>query len=283
MHYQQSFLQVRRTCGQCSGRGQIIRRPCIECKGEAWIRQERKLKVNIPAGVDTGTRVRVTGEGQPGANGGAHGDLYVFLRVKEHPIFDRNERRTALHGAGEHRAGSARNRSGYPDLRWPADRQDSRRHQHGEKIRLKGLGVPRLQVGRARRPVGSRRREGPEEADPRTAQAVRAASRNAARGKRAAREEPVRKGQRLLHVGGGYCWRSNSVRRNPVGPLDMRPMLPLLEYVISWLWPYIVPEVLCQPCRKLTGSITAILTSSLMPNERLWRFRRPHYGPQCRR
>ncbi|MBC7925332.1 MAG: DnaJ domain-containing protein, partial [Bryobacteraceae bacterium] len=70
--FQQSFLQVRRTCSQCNGRGQIIRRPCTKCNGEAWIRKERKLRVEIPAGVDTGTRVRVSGEGQPGASGGGH-------------------------------------------------------------------------------------------------------------------------------------------------------------------------------------------------------------------
>lgn len=87
--FQQSFLQVRRTCNQCGGRGQIIRRPCIQCKGEGYTRSERKLKVNIPAGVDTGTRLRLMSEGQPGVNGGPPGDLYVVLRVAEHPVFDR--------------------------------------------------------------------------------------------------------------------------------------------------------------------------------------------------
>src|SRR5437588_5829137 len=89
--FQQSFLQVRRTCSQCGGRGQIIRRPCKECRGEAFLRRERKLKVNIPAGVDTGTQLRLSQEGQPGTNGGPPGDLYVVIRVGEHPIFERNE------------------------------------------------------------------------------------------------------------------------------------------------------------------------------------------------
>lgn len=87
--FQQSFLQVRRTCSQCGGRGQIIRRPCTQCKGEGYTRSERKLKVNIPAGVDNGTRLRLVNEGQPGTNGGPPGDLYVVLRVAEHPVFDR--------------------------------------------------------------------------------------------------------------------------------------------------------------------------------------------------
>src|SRR5690242_4225921 len=75
--YQQAFLSVRRTCSQCGGRGQIIRRPCKECKGDGYLRRERKLKVNIPAGVDNGTQLRLTGEGQPGHNGGPTGDVDV--------------------------------------------------------------------------------------------------------------------------------------------------------------------------------------------------------------
>lgn len=143
--YQQSFLQVRRTCSQCGGRGQIIRRPCVECKGEAWIRHERKLKVNIPAGVDTGTRVRVSGEGQPGANGGGYGDLYVFISVKEHPVFDRHE--DELHctipvNIAQAALGTEvdiETLDGVQTVKVPEG------VQHGEKIRLRGLGVPRLQ------------------------------------------------------------------------------------------------------------------------------------------
>lgn len=89
--FQQGFLSIRRTCSTCNGRGQIVRRPCKECKGEGRLRSEKKLKVNIPAGVDTGTQLRLTGEGQASPNGGPQGDLYVVVRVKEHPVFDRNE------------------------------------------------------------------------------------------------------------------------------------------------------------------------------------------------
>ncbi|MBI1897733.1 MAG: molecular chaperone DnaJ [Acidobacteria bacterium] len=88
--YQQSFLAIRRTCSQCNGRGQIIRRPCHKCKGEGYVRADRKLRVNIPPGVETGTRLRLSGEGQPGLLGGPPGDLYVIAAVKEHPIFDRH-------------------------------------------------------------------------------------------------------------------------------------------------------------------------------------------------
>jgi molecular chaperone DnaJ len=89
--YQQSFLSIRRTCSTCNGSGQIIRNPCSECHGHGYRQVQRKLKVSIPAGVDDGNRLRLAGEGQPGANGGPSGDLYVFLKVKEHPFFERHE------------------------------------------------------------------------------------------------------------------------------------------------------------------------------------------------
>jgi len=87
--YQQSFLSIRRTCSTCNGSGQIIRNPCSECRGHGHKQVQRKLKVHIPAGVDDGNRLRLAGEGHPGVNGGPAGDLYVFLKVKEHPFFER--------------------------------------------------------------------------------------------------------------------------------------------------------------------------------------------------
>jgi molecular chaperone DnaJ len=89
--YQQNFLSIRRTCSTCNGSGQIIRNPCSECHGHGYRQVQRKLKVNIPAGVDDGNRLRLAGEGQPGANGGPSGDLYVFLKVRDHPFFERHE------------------------------------------------------------------------------------------------------------------------------------------------------------------------------------------------
>ncbi|MDE3165132.1 MAG: molecular chaperone DnaJ [Acidobacteriota bacterium] len=87
--YQQGFLSIRRTCSTCNGNGQIIRNPCADCRGQGYTQVQRKLKVNIPAGVDDGNRLRLSGEGQPGINGGPPGDLYVFLKVKEHAFFER--------------------------------------------------------------------------------------------------------------------------------------------------------------------------------------------------
>jgi molecular chaperone DnaJ len=89
--YQQSFLSIRRTCSQCGGIGQIARRPCAECRGQGYTRAEERLKISIPAGVDNGQRLRVSGKGQAGVNGGPPGDLYVFIKVEEHPFFERRE------------------------------------------------------------------------------------------------------------------------------------------------------------------------------------------------
>jgi molecular chaperone DnaJ len=87
--YQQSFLSIRRTCSTCNGAGKVIRNPCSECRGHGYKQVQRKLKVNIPAGVDDGQRLRLSNEGQPGANGGPPGDLYVFLKVRPHQFFER--------------------------------------------------------------------------------------------------------------------------------------------------------------------------------------------------
>ena len=89
--YQQSFLSIRRTCSSCNGSGQIIRNPCAQCKGQGYRQVHQKLKVGIPPGVDDGTRLRMSNEGQPGANGGPAGDLYVFLKVRPHAFFERRE------------------------------------------------------------------------------------------------------------------------------------------------------------------------------------------------
>ncbi len=89
--FQQGFLSLRQTCSQCGGVGQVVRQPCTKCQGQGHIQTARKLKIDIPAGVDTGTRVRLSGEGQPGPGGGPAGDLYVFIRVDEHSVFERRD------------------------------------------------------------------------------------------------------------------------------------------------------------------------------------------------
>jgi molecular chaperone DnaJ len=87
--YQQGFFSVMRTCPNCQGKGQIIRNPCKECRGAGRVEKEKALEIKIPAGVETGSRLRVTGEGEAGVNGGPPGDLFVVLHVKEHDTFER--------------------------------------------------------------------------------------------------------------------------------------------------------------------------------------------------
>lgn len=86
----QGFFSIERTCPTCHGRGEIIEDPCNVCSGAGTMSRERTLSVNIPAGVEDGTRIRLAGEGEAGMRGGPSGDLYIFLSVKPHPIFQRD-------------------------------------------------------------------------------------------------------------------------------------------------------------------------------------------------
>ncbi len=87
---QQGFFAIERTCPSCQGRGQTIDNPCDKCAGSGRVTRERTLSVNVPAGVEDGTRIRLTGEGEAGMRGGPTGDLYIFLSVKPHPVFQRD-------------------------------------------------------------------------------------------------------------------------------------------------------------------------------------------------
>jgi molecular chaperone DnaJ len=91
VRYSQGFFAVARTCPQCSGAGKTIKDPCASCNGQGRVREEKTITVQIPAGVDEGSRLRVAGEGESGYNGGPPGDLYVFLSVREHPKFNRRD------------------------------------------------------------------------------------------------------------------------------------------------------------------------------------------------
>ena len=86
---QQGFFSVATTCRACGGMGKTIRNPCTTCRGKKRVPRTKTLRINIPAGVDTGSRIKLSGEGEHGIDGGPPGDLYVVLRIKEHPIFKR--------------------------------------------------------------------------------------------------------------------------------------------------------------------------------------------------
>jgi molecular chaperone DnaJ len=87
---QQGFFSLQQTCPRCHGNGRIITDPCNTCHGEGRVQKQKTLSVKVPAGVDNGDRIRLTGEGEAGENGGPPGDLYVQIAVREHPIFQRD-------------------------------------------------------------------------------------------------------------------------------------------------------------------------------------------------
>jgi molecular chaperone DnaJ len=86
----QGFFMIERTCPNCSGTGQIVEKPCRTCSGQGRVRRERTLNVNIPAGVEDGTRIRLAGEGEAGMRGAPPGDLYIFLTLTPHKLFQRD-------------------------------------------------------------------------------------------------------------------------------------------------------------------------------------------------
>ncbi len=147
---QQGFFTVERTCPTCSGRGQIINNPCGSCAGAGRQQKERSLSVNIPAGVETGTRIRLAGEGDAGVHGGPSGDLYIFIEVQDHQIFDREAQNlfcripvsftTAALG-GEIEAPTID--GGRSRVKVPAGSQS------GKQMRLRGKGMPALRGGQS--------------------------------------------------------------------------------------------------------------------------------------
>ncbi|MEJ0073986.1 MAG: molecular chaperone DnaJ [Alphaproteobacteria bacterium] len=90
VRHTQGFFTLERTCVACQGRGQVIDNPCPNCTGSGRVTRERTLSVNVPAGVEDGTRIRLAGEGEAGVRGGGQGDLYIFLSLSPHPFFQRD-------------------------------------------------------------------------------------------------------------------------------------------------------------------------------------------------
>ncbi|MBA2380384.1 MAG: molecular chaperone DnaJ [Blastocatellia bacterium] len=142
--YQQGFFSVMRSCPNCAGKGQIIRNPCKDCRGEGRVEREKSLEIKIPAGVETGSRLRVTGEGEGGINGGPAGDLFVVIHVAEHETFERQG--ANLYSAVPITFGQAalgaeikvKTLDGEEDLKIPAGTQT------GTVFRIKSQGMPAL-------------------------------------------------------------------------------------------------------------------------------------------
>ena len=145
---QQGFFTVERTCPTCNGLGQMIKNPCKVCHGHGRVEKDRSLSVNIPAGVETGTRIRLAGEGEAGLRGGPPGDLYIFIEVANHKLFERESTnlycrvpvsmaKAALGGAIE-----------VPTIDGGRGRvQIPEGSPSGRQMRLRGKGMPALRGG----------------------------------------------------------------------------------------------------------------------------------------
>ncbi|MEM7299876.1 MAG: molecular chaperone DnaJ [Pseudomonadota bacterium] len=141
----QGFFSIERTCPNCHGRGEVISDPCTDCSGTGRVTQRKSLSVNIPAGIEDGTRIRLAGEGEAGLQGGPAGDLYIFLSVKPHEFFQRDGAdifcrvpismtSAALGGQFEVATiDGSKTRVKVPEGT-----------QHGKQFRLKGKGMPVL-------------------------------------------------------------------------------------------------------------------------------------------
>ena len=144
IRYQQGFLTVARTCSHCGGEGQVTQHPCTACGGEGRVERERTLKVRIPPGVEDGSQLRLTGEGEGGARGGGPGDLYVVIHVREHAFFSRdgNELHCTLPVTFVQAALGAE--VDVPVLDGTAKLQIPPGTQNGQRLKLRGKGMPGL-------------------------------------------------------------------------------------------------------------------------------------------
>ena len=145
--YQQGFFSVMRPCPNCGGNGQIIKNPCKECSGAGRLERQKELEIKIPAGVETGSRLRISGEGEAGVNSGPSGDLYVVIHVAEHENFERQASNLytsspiSFTQAALGAEIDVKTLEGTETLKIPAGTQT------GTVFRIKGEGVPSLSGG----------------------------------------------------------------------------------------------------------------------------------------
>lgn len=145
---QQGFFTVERTCPTCGGAGQIVKNPCKVCHGAGRIERDRTLAVNIPAGVETGTRIRLAGEGEAGLRGGHPGDLYIFVEVAEHEIFLREGKMLACQVPVSMATAALGGEVEVPTIDGGRTRvKVPAGSQSGRQMRLRGKGMPPLRHG----------------------------------------------------------------------------------------------------------------------------------------
>lgn len=142
------ILRVQTTCPVCRGAGKIIVEPCVDCRGQGQINKRVELDVAIPAGVDDGMRVRLSGEGEPSPDGGPNGDCYVFISVRKHKLFHRDGNNLILQMPISYTQAALGAEIEVPTLEGPDRLTIARGTQSGEVFKLAGRGMPNPQGGR---------------------------------------------------------------------------------------------------------------------------------------
>ncbi|MFS4460606.1 molecular chaperone DnaJ [Bdellovibrio sp. HCB2-146] len=144
----QGFFAMASTCPQCQGQGTMIKNPCKSCKGKGRVGEHRKIRLNIPPGVDTGTRLRVAGEGEGGYNNGPTGDLYVEIRVKQHPHFERRGEDLFAELSVPYVQMLLGAEIEVPTVTGKAELEVTRGTHSGDNVKLPGEGLPSLRGNR---------------------------------------------------------------------------------------------------------------------------------------
>jgi molecular chaperone DnaJ len=144
----QGFFQVQRTCSGCGGRGAVITDPCGQCHGDGRVTVRRTLEVSIPAGVDTGMRVRLNGEGEAGDPGGPRGDLFVVVDVRDHPLFGRDGPHLVCQVPVTFSQAALGAEIEVPTLDGPQKHELKGGVQSGDVVRISGQGMPNVRGGR---------------------------------------------------------------------------------------------------------------------------------------
>jgi molecular chaperone DnaJ len=141
----QGFFSVTQTCPRCRGSGQVISKPCSRCSGSGRVRTKRELPIELPAGVETGSRLRLAGEGEPGEGNAPRGDLYIVVDIEPHAIFEREGTNVICEVPVSFPQAALGDKIRVPTLQGDADLKIPAGTQSGQTFRLRGMGIPHIQ------------------------------------------------------------------------------------------------------------------------------------------
>ncbi|HBG04903.1 MAG: molecular chaperone DnaJ [Geobacteraceae bacterium GWC2_58_44] len=145
MRFQQGFFSVSKTCSHCNGEGRVVDHPCLTCRGSGTVRDKKTISVKVPAGVETGIRLKLTGEGGQGTKGGPNGDLYVALSVREHSLFRREDNDVVCEIPISFTQAALGCEIEVPTLDGKVNMKIPEGTQSGAVFRMRGKGIPALQ------------------------------------------------------------------------------------------------------------------------------------------